>query len=88
MNNNNGASGGGGLGLLSTVLTIVFVVLKLVGVINWSWIWVLAPLWISFLLFVLLIIVCIICLVIIDKCEDRKYGIRRKKRDKNDKWKF
>lgn len=36
----------GGLGLAS-VLTIVFVVLKLVGTISWSWWWVLSPLWIS-----------------------------------------
>lgn len=28
------------------VLTIVFVVLKLTGNIDWSWIWVLSPLWI------------------------------------------
>ena len=27
-------------------LTIVFIVLKLVGVIAWSWWWVLSPLWI------------------------------------------
>lgn len=26
-------------------LTIVLVVLKLVGVIDWSWLWVLAPMW-------------------------------------------
>lgn len=39
-------SGGGGLGIAG-VLTIVFVVLKLVGVIAWSWWWVLSPLWIS-----------------------------------------
>ena len=32
---------------LSEVVLIVFVVLKLVGVINWSWWWVLSPLWIS-----------------------------------------
>lgn len=31
----------------STVLTIVFVVLKLTHVIAWSWWWVLSPLWIS-----------------------------------------
>lgn len=36
------------------VLLIVFIVLKLVGVINWSWIWVLAPFWIPFLLYILL----------------------------------
>ena len=36
----------GGLGIVS-VLTIVFSVLKLLGVIKWSWIWVLSPIWIS-----------------------------------------
>jgi hypothetical protein len=29
------------------LLTIVFIVLKLTHYINWSWIWVLSPLWIS-----------------------------------------
>ena len=36
----------GGLGIVS-VLTIVFIVLKLLGGIKWSWIWVLSPIWIS-----------------------------------------
>ena len=36
----------GGLGIVS-VLTIVFIVLKLLGVIQWRWIWVLSPIWIS-----------------------------------------
>lgn len=36
----------GGLGIVS-VLTIIFVVLKLLGGIKWSWIWVLSPIWIS-----------------------------------------
>ena len=35
----------GGLGIVS-VLTIIFIVLKLLGVIQWSWIWVLSPIWI------------------------------------------
>jgi hypothetical protein len=39
------------------LLTITFVVLKLIGVINWSWIWVLAPLWISLGIAVILLIV-------------------------------
>ena len=30
------------------LLTVAFIVLKLCGVISWSWLWVLAPLWISF----------------------------------------
>lgn len=42
------------------LLTIVFIVLKLIGVINWSWLWVLCPLWIGvafFILFLLLVII-------------------------------
>lgn len=31
-----------------TLLTILFITLKLTGVITWSWWWVLAPLWIPF----------------------------------------
>ena len=37
-----------GIGL-SGVLLVVFVVLKLVGVIHWSWWWVMSPLWIPLL---------------------------------------
>jgi len=47
---------GGGLGLAS-VLGIVFVVLKFVGVITWSWWWVLAPFWISAALWLLVLAV-------------------------------
>lgn len=46
MSNNNTQSGGVGI---SGVLFIVFLVLKLVGVIAWSWWWVTAPLWIPVL---------------------------------------
>ena len=38
-----------GLGL-GSVLLVVFVILKLVGTIDWSWGWVLSPAWISILL--------------------------------------
>ncbi len=31
------------------VLTVVFIVLKLCGVIEWSWVWVLAPTWVAIL---------------------------------------
>lgn len=41
---NNKASGGMTLG---SVLLVVFIVLKLCKVINWSWWWVLSPLWIG-----------------------------------------
>ncbi len=49
----------GGLGLVS-VLTLVFVVLKLTGVINWSWIWVLSPVWIVGLLVVAVFVVILV----------------------------
>ena len=38
---------------LADWLTIVFIVLKLLGVINWSWWWVLSPQWISVIIIVL-----------------------------------
>jgi hypothetical protein len=38
-------SSGMGIGM---ILFIVFLVLKLTGVINWSWWWVTSPLWIPF----------------------------------------
>lgn len=28
-------------------LTLIFITLKLCGVINWSWLWVLSPIWIG-----------------------------------------
>ncbi len=39
------------------VLLVVFIVLKLVGVINWSWWWVLSPLWISILIAIILVFI-------------------------------
>jgi len=40
-------SSGGSIGFAG-LLTILFIALKLTGVITWSWLWVLSPLWISF----------------------------------------
>lgn len=42
----------GGIGFTG-LLTIVFITLKLLGVIKWNWIWVLSPIWISVLLFII-----------------------------------
>ncbi|MFV0551043.1 MAG: hypothetical protein ACK5L6_03850 [Anaerorhabdus sp.] len=44
----------GGIGFFS-LLTIVFIALKLMGYINWSWWLVLSPLWGSFIIFIFLI---------------------------------
>lgn len=35
---------------ISLILTFIFVTLKLVGEINWSWWWVFAPIWIPIVL--------------------------------------
>ena len=51
--NSNSSSASGGIGFAG-LLTIVFITLKLLGKIDWSWWWVLSPLWISFALFVLI----------------------------------
>lgn len=51
--NNNSSSGLGFFG----VLTLIFIVLKLVGVINWSWLWVLSPIWIGLILDLIIILI-------------------------------
>lgn len=32
-------------------LTLIFVVLKAMGLISWSWLWVLSPIWLTYLFF-------------------------------------
>lgn len=59
-NNNIPATGGVGFGGL---LGLIFIVLKLCKVINWPWIWVLAPIWIPLALILLLSIVLIIMIL-------------------------
>lgn len=46
----------GGIGFFG-LLTLVFVVLKLIGYISWSWWWVTAPLWGPVILYGLLLLV-------------------------------
>ncbi len=60
MDNRNYGAAGGGIGL-SGVLFIVFLVLKLCNVIDWSWWWVTAPLWIPVAIFVA---VCVVVFVV------------------------
>lgn len=49
------ATASGGVGF-SGLLTLVFIVLKLCHVIDWSWVWVLSPLWISFSIAIVVIV--------------------------------
>ncbi len=48
-----------GLGFVS-VLTLIFIVLKLTGLIDWSWIWVLSPVWIVGLFFIIVFAIILI----------------------------
>ena len=48
-------------------LFLIFLTLKLCGVINWSWLWVTAPLWIPFAIFSVALIV-YACILICGGC--------------------
>ena len=46
MSSSKATASASGIGF-SGLLTIAFIILKLCHVIDWSWLWVLSPLWIS-----------------------------------------
>lgn len=54
--NTKTSSSSGGIGFVG-LLTIVFIILKLCNVITWSWLWVISPLWISFLVIIFVILI-------------------------------
>lgn len=62
-----------GVGIAFTdLLVIIFIVLKLTGVIDWSWVWVLCPLWIGAgVIVVVIIISCIIGKILMTKKKKR-----------------
>lgn len=53
---NSSSASSGGIGVFG-LLGIVFVVLKLTHVINWSWWWVTAPFWGGFALFAIIFLI-------------------------------
>ncbi|MFW6377528.1 MAG: hypothetical protein ACOCZ5_02670, partial [bacterium] len=53
----------GGIGFIG-LLTILFIGLKLTNYIDWSWWWILSPLWISAGIGIIFIIIAVIVLVI------------------------
>ena len=59
--NNNKTTINSGVGFTGA-LQIALIVLKLLGKINWSWFWVLAPAWISFIIFILVLLIVIFIL--------------------------
>ena len=67
-NNNSGATGGIGV---TGLLLVAFIVLKLCKVIDWPWLWVLSPLWISIALTIVIGLVFIITVIVKEKKRGR-----------------
>ena len=76
MNENRNNSGtAGGIGFCG-LLTIAFIILKLTGVISWSWLWVLAPIWIptAIVLAVLLVVLIVVLVKMgVEQTEERRH---------------
>lgn len=71
-NKNENGKAAGGVGLCG-LLAIAFIVLKLTHVIEWSWLWVLSPLWIPAAIVAgILIIVAIVAIVKMTAAEVQK----------------
>lgn len=62
-NNSKSSASAGGVGFIG-LLQVAFIVLKLCGVIKWSWLWVLAPTWIGALLVVALLVILVAAAII------------------------
>ena len=56
MSENNSSSSSSGIGFAG-LLAIVFITLKLIGYIDWSWWWVLSPLWIGIAIVITVLLV-------------------------------
>ncbi len=52
----------GGVGFAG-LLTVLFVGLKLTGNINWSWWWVLSPVWITTIIVIVLLVIAFLVIV-------------------------
>ena len=63
MNNKSNSSVGMGF---SGMLTVLFIGLKLGNIIDWSWWWVLSPLWIPFVIVIIIAVIIAIVSAIIN----------------------
>jgi hypothetical protein len=66
MSDKSSSSSSGGIGFCG-LLAIVFITLKLCHVIDWSWWWVLAPLWMAAVVFVVIFAVCVVAAVFLNR---------------------
>lgn len=65
-------SASSGIGLFE-LLGVVFIVLKLCGVIDWSWWWVTAPIWIPIVLVFVIIAILFVVRVLRNLGKDKKW---------------
>ena len=77
------AKSSGGIGFTGA-LTLVFVTLKLTDVIDWSWWWVLSPLWISVGVFLIILLIVIFAGLMESKTDRALRRLRRNKWGTND----
>ncbi len=75
--NTSSSSSAGGIGFVGA-LTILFIALKLTHVIDWSWWWVLAPLWIGAILGVVILLIVVVAIILLAWREQRKTQSRLK----------
>ena len=92
MKDNKTSATGGGIFL--SLLAVAFIVLKLTGFIDWSWLWVLAPLWIPTpiaIVIILIVLVVAVVKVTAQQVEENqradadaaKYGLERQPGESN-----
>lgn len=83
MNENRNNSGtAGGIGFCG-LLTIAFIILKLTGVISWSWLWVLAPIWIPTAIVLAVLLVVLIVVLVKEGVKQTEERQRRELRSEN-----
>ena len=82
MPTSNKTTSSNGIGFFG-LLTIVFIVLKLTHTIDWSWWWVLAPIWIPFLIAAICLLIFVIIQVSVAIVARRKIKKLFKDNDSN-----
>lgn len=63
---NSSSSGSGGIGFFG-LLAILFIALKLMNYVDWSWWWVLSPLWIPLIGAIVLAGIVVVLVIVFEK---------------------
>lgn len=82
MNDNNKSSGSSG-GIFWTLLAVAFIVLKVTHLIDWPWVWVLAPIWIPTAIVLAVLLVVLIVVLVKEGVKQTEERQRRELRSEN-----